>query len=117
MVKRKDSAGQASSGQGYSGQASSGQASSGQGHPGAAPVDASGVVAAGQADLDLLRQGRIDVDEYVRRQAEGATQHLVGSVSAERLADLRELLAAQALQDPGLQDVVARLRDAAGKPV
>ena len=73
------------------------------------PIDTSGVVAAGQTDLDLLRSRRIDVDEYVRRQAEAATAHLVGQVSAERLADLRELLAAQALRDPSLEAVLEEL--------
>lgn len=80
---------------------------------GSPAVDTSGVVAAGQTDLDLLRNGRIDVDEYVRRQAEAATAHLVGQVSAERLADLRELLAAQALHDPGLEAVLDELRHSA----
>jgi len=79
---------------------------------GSVGIDASGVVAAGRADLDQLRQGRIDLDEYVRRQAVGATQHLVGHVSAERLADLRELLATQARSDPSLADVVSRLASA-----
>jgi len=79
---------------------------------GSVGVDASGVVAAGRADLDQLRQGRIDLDEYVRRQAVGATQHLVGHVSAERLADLRELLATQVRSDPSLADVVSRLASA-----
>jgi len=87
-------------------------------HPSEAGVDASGVVQAGQTDLELLRAGRIDVDEYVRRQAEAATAHLVGHVSAERLADLRELLAAQALHDPSLEAVLQGLNGrAAGLPV
>jgi len=75
-------------------------------------IDTSGVVAAGQTDLDLLRGRQIDVDEYVRRQAEAATAHLVGQVSAERLADLRELLAAQALHDPSLEAVIEELKQA-----
>jgi hypothetical protein len=77
-------------------------------------VDASGVVTAGQTDLELLRRGRIDLPEYVRRHADSATAHLAGRVSAERLADLRELLATQALQDPALADVLAHLRALAG---
>jgi hypothetical protein len=76
-------------------------------------VDASGVVVAGQTDLDLLRGGHIDVAEYVRRHADSATAHLVDRVSAERLADLRDLLAAQALQDPALAQVLDRLREVA----
>jgi hypothetical protein len=72
-------------------------------------VDASGVVTAGQTDLELLRRGRIDLPEYVRRHADSATAHLTGRISAERLADLRELLAAHALQDPALADVLAQL--------
>lgn len=76
-------------------------------------IDASGVVAAGQTDLDLLRRGRIDLAEYVRRHADSATAHLVGRVSEERLADLRELLAAQALRDPALVEVLDRLREVA----
>lgn len=85
--------------------------------PGAdGPIDTSGVVEAGRADLDQLRQGSIDVGEYVRRQAVSATQHLVGQVSSERLADLRELLATQALSDPSLEDVVLRLKNATAEP-
>ena len=78
-------------------------------------VDASGVVRAGQTDLDLLRGGRIELGEYLRRHAESATAHLVGRVSDERLADLRELLTLQALEDPSLADVLARLREAASE--
>lgn len=92
MVKRKETA--------HSSQA-----------PAGAVVDASGVVQAGRTDLDLLQAGQIDVGEYLRRHAEGATAHLVGRVSEERLADLRELLVAQALGDPNLTEIITRLRE------
>jgi len=104
MVKRKEPADSAQA---------PGPAAAGRGGLDPGTVDASGVVAAGQTDLELLRSGRIDLGEYVRRHAESATAHLVDRVSAERLADLRELLAAQALQDPALSEVLDRLRDVA----
>jgi hypothetical protein len=100
MVKRKETA-------------DSSQARAGA--PARAVVDASGVVLAGRTDLDLLQAGDIDVAEYLRRHAEGATAHLVGRVSAERLADLRELLVAQALGDPSLAEIITRLREVAAE--
>jgi len=96
MVKRKETADSAQSPAGAV--------------PAGAVVDASGVVLAGRTDLDLLQGGHIDVAEYLRRHAESATAHLVGRVSEERLADLRELLVAQALGDPSLAEIITRLR-------
>lgn len=72
-------------------------------------IDASGVVVSGKSDLELVQSGRLSLDEYVERQVDRATSHLEGRVSAERLADLRELLALEVRSDPGLERVLGQL--------
>lgn len=58
-------------------------------------LDASGVVATGESELALLRQGKITPAEYLDRLVQCATRHLEGAVSDERLEAIRAVVRAQ----------------------
>jgi hypothetical protein len=57
-----------------------------------------------QAHLD----GRLSLDEYLDAHVERAVAHLRGSVPAERLQMIKEVLREQVVQSPGFRELLTR---------
>ena len=75
-------------------------------------ADASGVVGVGQTDRKLLVSGEITQEEYTARLVQSATRHLEGALSADRLAEVRELMQAQVALEPELKALAERAAQA-----
>ena len=74
----------------------------------ASSLDGSAVVGAGTSDHLLLREGKIDLDEYLDLSVDRAVAHLDGQMPQPQIAALREVLRGSLQNDPYLVQLAAR---------
>lgn len=69
---------------------------------------------AGSDDLQLLRQGRISIEQYLERRLQVAVQGLGSAITSEQRDEVRLLLRDLFLDDPALR-IYAERAEHAGK--